>query len=332
VIDVHSHVVPDGLPFGLRGDDRWPKFERAGDRGGVYIGGELFRSVRDVAWDMPARLSELDGQGIVVQVVAAMPELFAYWAPPKDAERYCTELNTWIADVVREHRDRLRVLAVVPMQDPERAAAMLADIKSMGLTGIEIGSNICGTYAHNAQFRPVFEEASRLGLAVLVHTFHPPVQHQLPPGPIGVAVSFPIEIASGIGGFIASGMLAQLPDLRLAASHGGGGLAMSLARLEHVWNHDATVRAALPESPYETMRRIYLDILVFSAPALRFLIDTVGPDRIVVGSDYPFITMPAGWLLNDLDELSEADLDRIRRSNACAFLGEPDLAGSQRPY
>jgi aminocarboxymuconate-semialdehyde decarboxylase len=330
MIDIHSHVVPDRLPFGLRGDDCWPTFERAGDRGVVLVGGNTLRSVRDVAWNIPARLSELDSQQIALQVISAMPELFCYSAPPKKAERYCAAFNAWIADAVSNHRDRLRGLAVVPMQDPHRAAAMLADIKAMGLTGIEIGSNIGGTYAHDARFRPVYDEASRLGLAVLMHSFQPPAQHQLPSGPIGVAVSFPIEIESGIGGFVASGMLSELPDLRLAASHGGGGLAMSLARLDHVWTHDPTVRAALPEPPYATMRRIYFDTLVFSARALRFLVDTVGPDRVVVGSDYPFVAMPAGWLLSDLEELSKEDLNRIRWGNALAFLGEP--ADFVRPH
>jgi aminocarboxymuconate-semialdehyde decarboxylase len=327
MIDVHAHVVPDGLPFGCAGDDRWPRLARSGEDADVLIAGRVFRHIRSVCWDAGPRLAEMDTHGVTLQVVSPMPELLSYWAAPGPAWRFCAAVNEWVAEFASRHPGRFRGLGIVPLQDPARAAAMLADVAALGLTGVEIGSNINGRYLSAPRFREFFAEAARLDLLVFVHTFHPPAQGQFPPGPVSVAASFPAEITTALVALIASGVLADCPGLRVLASHGGGGAVAALGRLEHAWRHDPAVRETLPQPPSESLRHVYFDTLTFDPRALSYLIDAVGHAQVLVGSDYPFIRMPAGWTLAELADLAPQARQAIRSGNALAMLSAAGAPG-----
>ncbi|GAA5190444.1 amidohydrolase family protein [Rugosimonospora acidiphila] len=318
-IDVHTHVVPDGLPFGVTGDPRWPVLRTGPETGDVLVDGALYRTVARTAWDLEARRADLPGRGCHAQVLSPMPHLFSYWAPIAPALDFSRALNTWLADAVRAHPGVFYGLGTVPLQEPEAAAAELATVKALGLSGVELGTNVNGVSIADPRFRDVFVEADRLGLAVFLHAFQPPMAAAVP-GPAASAVCFPLDIALAVAGLIANGTLEASPTLRLLASHGGGGLGLALPRLIHTWRTKAPMRKRLPTPPEVVARRLFYDILLFDPAALRYLIDFVGTGQIVIGSDYPFLDVPPEWPLTDLDLPGAVRLD-IQESNARAFLG-----------
>jgi aminocarboxymuconate-semialdehyde decarboxylase len=321
MIDVHTHIVPDRIPFGCSGDDRWPTLVRRGREADVLIQGQVFRTLRDVCWDPGPRLDEMAAHGIEAQLVSPMPELFSYWAHPALAERFCESVNHWTAEFVRAHPAQFSGLGIVPLQNPGRAAGMLAGIAGQGLAGIEIGSNVNGIYLSAPCYLEVFAEAARLGLIVFVHAFHPPAQRQLPPGPISYSVALPAEITMGLSALIGGRVLAQVPGLRVLASHGGGGAVTALARLEHAWRVDSRVRELLPEQPYTYLRQVFFDTIVFDPRALDYLISVVGAEQVMTGSDYPFLRLDAGKIVDELPSLSERTRQAIKRVNALGFIG-----------
>jgi aminocarboxymuconate-semialdehyde decarboxylase len=319
-IDVHTHVVPEGLPFGLAGaDERWPVLRAGADTGDVLVAGDVYRTVARTAWDLDAREKDMAERGVRAQVLSPMPHLFSYWAPIEQALDFSRGLNGWLADAVRSRPGSFYALGTVPLQDPDTAAAELAEVKALGLHGVELGTNVRGVSIADRSFRDVFTEADRLGLSVFLHPFQPPMAAAVP-GPAASAVCFPLDIALAVGALIANGTLQDCPTLRLCVSHGGGGLGLALPRLIHNWHHKEKLRARLPTSPEAIARRLFYDILLFDPAALRYLIDFAGPSQVVVGSDYPFLDVPPQWPLTELD-LPDATRQAVQEGNALAFLG-----------
>lgn len=320
-IDVHTHVVPRGLPFGH--DDRFAALRVDGDRGDVFVGGTLFRTVSRAAWDPAARLAEMDRHGVAAQVLSVMPELFSYWAEPDAARRFCTALNRAIAGMVDAAPTRFAGLGTVPLQDVGAAVDALHEVRDLGLAGVQIGSNVNGTCAGDPRFLPVLQAAAELELCVFVHAFHPPHWGCVPDPPLSAAVNFPPEIGTCVAALIANGALGSCPGLRLGASHGGGTMPLHLPRMAAFWGDR-------PGSPIDAARGMWFDTLTYTPDALGALLALVGSTQVFVGSDAPFFGEAPGYVLDALHAatpLGADDLDAVRRRNALAFLGRSTFGG-----
>lgn len=320
-IDVHTHVVPHGLPFGH--DERFAALTTAGDRGDVFVGGSLFRTVTRAAWDTTARLEEMDRCGVGMQVLSVMPELFSYWAAPAEGRRFCAALNESIAEMVSHAPGRFAGLGTVPLQDLATAIDVLGEVRTLGLDGVQIGSNVNGTSTGAPHFLPFFQAAAHLGLCVFVHAFHPPHWGCVPDPPMAAAVNFPPEIGTCVAALIANGTVDASPGLRLAASHGGDSFPLHLPRMEAFWGQRR-------ESPAAAARAMWFDTLTYTPAALRSLLDLVGPTQVFVGSDAPFFGEAPGYVVDELHAaapLPEAELAAIRAGNALAFLGRARSGG-----
>jgi aminocarboxymuconate-semialdehyde decarboxylase len=317
MIDVHTHVVPLDLPFTGTSGEGWPRVERTDDTAVVFVGGQPFRSVERSAWDPERRRQDMKQDGVARQVLSPMPELFCYWADAKAADVYCREMNQWLGSQVGDDFDAFGIL---PMQDPELAAAALEQVQQLGLRGVEIGSNVNGAFLHSGAFHQVFAEADRLNLAVFIHPFHPHGFESVTGGPAASGVTFPNEIGFAMAALIAEGVLAEFPTLRVCATHGAGSLGLLLPRLDRMWAMDPTFQERLPERPSAYARRIFVDLLVFAPHALDFVLAMVGDDQVVVGSDYPFMPDAPGAVLDELASLDDEQRVRIREINPLRLL------------
>lgn len=319
IIDTHTHVVPPGIPA-PDGDERWPVLaERDEFTADVLVAGRVFRTVTREAYDLEYRAEQLPPDHM--QVLSPMPELFSYWGEPGAAADYCTSVNEWIAAGVTKFPHTFRGFGIVAMQDPATACDQLSQIAALGLPGAEIGSNIAGVALHDARYLDFFDEAARLGLVVFVHAFHPPGIGTFSNPMAGNGVTFPNEIGQAVGGLIAEGILERFGELRLLASHGGGSLVSLLPRLRFIAKNYERARILMPRDPADYARRIFYDLLVFSAPLLDLVIDSVGAGRIVVGSDKPFMDHDPATLLDHFPHLSAATIESIRWGNAARLLG-----------
>ena len=232
-------------------------------------------------------------------------------------------MNEWLAARVRDGGDRFDGFGIVPLQDPERAAALLAEVATLGLRGVEVGSNVAGVALHDPRFETFFAEAERLGLAVFVHAFHPHVFETITGGPAASGVTFPNEIGFAAAGLVAEGVLHRHPDLRVCASHGAGSLGLCLPRMDRMWDFDTGFRERLPERPSDLARRaVRRSARVRALRAASSSSTVLGHDRVVVGSDYPFMPDAPGAVLEHMNGLEPDDLERIRRTNARTLLGE----------
>jgi aminocarboxymuconate-semialdehyde decarboxylase len=326
-VDVHTHVVPHDFPayLGRHAQAPWPSMAAAQPcHRSVMISGKVYRTVSEQAWDPQVRQRDMQDTDVARQVLSPMPELLSYWLEPEDGAAMCRYLNECIAGMVHDHPEAFSGLGAVPLQDVNLAIQELHHlIEVLGLSGVEVGSNIQGVAIGDPRFLPFFEACAELGAAVFVHPLRPAGMDRLVGPPLyEQALAFPGEIGLAAMSLITGGTLAKLPRLRIALSHGGGSLQVLVPRLQQVWNTVPAVKEALAVSPAEAARLMYYDDLFYDAHPIEALVRLVGPTQVMVGTDYPFAIMdqqPARRV--DSLSLDEATKDLLRRDNALRWLG-----------
>ncbi|TBN36369.1 amidohydrolase [Paracoccus subflavus] len=315
VTDFHTHVVPADFPPQRGGEPLWPSMRRLSDsEAEVMIAGRVFRRIDARSWDVRARLSDMDRDGVDRQVLSPMPELLSYWFADHSAQGFCAHLNASLAEMTAARPDRFAAYGAVPMQAPRLAAGMVRDLAAAGFAGIEIGSHVNGLPLGHRQFDPVYEAAEAEGMVVMVHALHPAGLERVGAGGDAAVSLFPLESTLAALSMLTGGVLARFPGLKVVLAHGGGGLAILSARLAQV--QAAVAPPHLAEcggDAADLSRRFHLDSIVYDPEVLRFLAARQGLGRVVMGSDYPFAVMqndPAGFVREALGPGAAAVLSR----------------------
>ena len=328
IIDMHTHIAPSHFDHGdggLSGD--FPRTEPDGlGNVSLFAGSDQGRIISDVCWDSYSRSKQLANLGVDKQVLSPLPSLLMHELEPIEGASVARQLNQTIASMIQEQPDQFYGLGTAPLQDIDMAIAELSFVKNQGLSGVEIRTNINGANLGEQRFRPFFQECVRLDLAVFVHasnpTFTDRLEH-LPQAIADAATGFPIECALAGASIIWSGLLVDLPDLRICLSHGGGALIQSLARGDDTYRKRKPIQELLPEPPLEYARRMWFDDLTFGFDVLRYLVDHVGSQQIVIGSDYSGGGPKEPTLADEIEYLglSAAEEENLSSRNALRFLG-----------
>lgn len=284
---------------------------------------------KDVFFEAEKRIEAQDASGVDVEVISPMPPLLRYDLPNADGLALARHTNEFTVELTSHSPERLIGLGMVPLQDPEAATAELKHIKEMGLAGVEIASNIMGSSIGDEKFLEFFKELERLDLALFVHAMPSPMD-RLPMSAMGTYV-VGIEGMFAAASLILGGTAAACPNLRISFSHAAGGFPMMLPRANYFWGGSwneepkKPERAVMPDdgpSPLEYARRFYYDSMVFDHRTIRYLIDLLGADRLLVGSDFPAMLRedPAAKTLKSM-ELPAQDWENISHHNAYRWLG-----------
>jgi aminocarboxymuconate-semialdehyde decarboxylase len=292
-IDVHTHFVPADFPryLGKATSPRWPTMVCSGASHIMEIGGEKFRAIQPASWDGALRVTQMAGQRIEQQVVSPMPELLSYWLDVDDALSLGGYINDKLQELHESAPNKFLCLGTVPLQDPKEAVRVLqALLKRPGFRGVEIGTHVNGVPIGDPRFNEFFAAAQEFNASIFVHALHPIGGERLVgPAVLQAAVGYPCEMAFAISSLLTGGVIAQYPNLRICCSHGGGAFASVLPRLEWIWSKSEPLQKAMNASPRAAARSIYYDDLVYDGATLRHLLGVFGEDRIVIGTDYPFI-------------------------------------------
>ena len=327
-IDLHTHILPYSLPD-LRERYGYGGFieleHHAPCRARMLIDGRFFREVEDNSWDPAKRIAECDADGVSVQALSTVPVMFSYWAKPQHAHDLSQILNDNIAETVRAHPKRFVGLGTLPMQAPDLAIRELERcVKQLKFPGVQIGSHVNQQNLDDPALFPVFQAAEELGAAVFVHPWDMLGKDRMPKYWLPWLVGMPAETTLAICSIIFGGVLERLPRLKICFAHGGGNFAGTIGRIEHgFYARPDLVATENPVSPRAYLGRFYVDSLVHDNDALRQLIKLMTPERVALGSDYPFPLgeKPAGKLIDSLYDLSPAIRDRLLAGTALEFLG-----------
>jgi aminocarboxymuconate-semialdehyde decarboxylase len=290
-IDVHAHVVVAEITRAAAPGEEWRPDVRVEDgRQVVAMGDRAVRALVNEFVDVDGILAAQAEAGVDRVVLSPFVPLLYYDAEPAAGLARCRIQNDALARIVRRHPDRVSALGAVPLQDPELAAAELVDVMGRGeLAGVEIAASVRGAYLGDARFEQFWAAAEATGAIVFIHPttrgFDAPVFGEYY---LWNAVGNPLETTITAAHMVLAGVMERHPELRVVLAHGGGALLALRGRLRHAHGFQPQAGAALGESPDHSIRRFYFDTVTHDPELLRQLVDYVGPDHVLLGSDYPF--------------------------------------------
>lgn len=319
VIDTHAHVIPPDVVAAMRngnGPDGI-RLERVGE-GSLVVHRQGYRyPLLDAFHDVEARLAAMDAQGIDQAVLSCPPTLFLYWIAADEAVDTARSINDAIATMVAQAPDRFVGLATLPLQDPDAAAAELRRaVRVLGMRGAQIGPHAEGVPLDDEAQRPVLVEAQRLGVPLVLHPYYVGSSPGLDDFYLTNLLGNPWQTALAASRLIFSGSLDELPNLTLMLVHGGGHLPYQIGRLDHGHRVRPETRGAA-HAPSTYLRRFHYDTLTHRPSATAWLIEQVGADRVLYGTDMPF-DMGGGSLAEQLGDrvLPEGDRALVESGNA----------------
>ena len=329
-IDVHAHLAPQSLWRAFADGDDWHglRHETRGEAEFIVGRGKriLINSPK-IRYTPEQRLADMDAEGTDVQVVSIHTPLFPYHWDTDAAILASRTVNDEIAGMTQQWPDRFAGMATLPVQDVDAAIAELERaVRTLGLKGAELDTVANdGLNWDEPQFLPLFQAAEELGALLF---FHPQPQDNIValestlrygiPNSVGVVLEDALVVAT----LICGGILDRCPNLRVCIAHGGGGACFGMGRLDHGWQVRSEARVNILKPPSAYQSQIYYDFLTSSEAGLRFLIDAVGIDRVVIGSDWPFVgwdPSPGGWL-EGLTSLTQEEKEKIAWQNLAALL------------
>ena len=329
-IDIHTHVLPENWPnlkekYGYGG---WIQLEHQKTGCAHMIKDDnFFREIKSNCWDPDSRISECNHSNVDVQILSTVPIMFSYWAKAKDTLDISKLLNDHLGEIISEYPKRFGGLGTLPLQDTDLAIGELERcINDIGLSGIQIGSNVNGKNLNDESLFPVFEAAADLGAAVFIHPWDIMGKSEMELYWLPWLVGMPAETRRAICSMIFGGIFERLPNLRVAFAHGGGSFPATAGRIQHGYDVRPDLCAVDNNvDPLDYLGKFWVDSLVHDADALDFLLKKVGEDKIALGTDYPF---PLGELnpgkLIESSKYSKEIKEKLLFQNALNWLGLPN--------
>ena len=316
-IDIHAHISPEG-------------FIRAAERGEDWYGtmadaGGMVNYNPRTAWSPEERLADMDSIGVDVHVLSTNAYFYNYDKDAETVTKMSREANDYVSQLTKDYPTRFAGLANLPMQDVKASVAELErSVTQLGLKGAMIGDHVNGKTYDDPEFAPLWAAAEQLGAVLLIHQGGPTVvsprssKYHLP-NTIGNLADRTVTFAA----FVFGGVMDRHPDLRICLSHAGGYVCYGIGRMDRGWQVRSEARVHIDKPPSEYLSNFYYDCLTHDEPALRMLIDLVGVERVLFGTDWPFdmaIDWPVSWLMG-LESLTQDEKEAILYKNIEALLG-----------
>ncbi len=325
-IDVHTHYVPKAWPdlSTQVGPGTWPWMRVDSEREAmIMVGSSEFRQVGAECWDSEVRLADMDADGVELQVVSPTPVFFNYDKSGDEALKVAQIFNDLALKICAPAPGRLLPFAQVPLQDPDAACAEVDRCITNGHVGVEIGNHVGDRDLDDEGVITFLQHCASRQIPVFVHPWDMPTSPRLDRWMARWLAGMPAETHLSIIAMILGGVFDRVsPDLRICFAHGGGSFAFWLGRFENAWDGRPDLIATAGKRPSEYLGRFSVDSVVFDPKALRLLVDTLGVENVMLGSDYPYPLgeRPVGTVIDRADFLTDPAREAIRSGNARRFL------------
>jgi aminocarboxymuconate-semialdehyde decarboxylase len=313
VVDVHAHVTPQ-------------RFQRVVLAGGEWHGlrpdtGEL-DNLRN-RWQPDRRIEAMDRLGVDVQLISPTDGFYQYHREPEMTARIAAECNDEIAEMTAAHPDRFLGLGTLPMQDVDRAISEAErGMGTLGLRGFMVDDHVNNVTYDHPVFDPFWAAVERLGAFLLVHQGRPTsVTYRITKYFLPNAVGNLVDRTLTFGSLVYGGVMDRHPGLAICLGHAGGYVPYAIDRLDQGWEAWPELRGASADRPSTYVRRFFYDTVTYSDRNLRFLLDVVGADRVLFGTDFPApMEVPAArHRIETSALLDDAEREAILRGNVAAI-------------
>ena len=317
-IDVHAHLTPQCFWQATEKGGDWHSLKREKDERGqecAIVGDRRQVLPPRAKWTPEERLADMDSLGVDVHVVSPYVGFYNYHLDAKVAAATARATNDEISAMTKTWPTRFAGLGTLPMQDVKGAIAELERcMTQLGLKGAEINDHVNGRTLDEAEFRPFWRAADQLGALIFFHQggetlVSPRTRRYHLPNTVGNLVDRAVTFATLVSG----GVMDECPNLKIILGHGGGYTCYGIGRMDRGWQVRTEARVNIAKPPSAYLRKFYYDCIVYTESALRFLIDTVGADRVVFGTDWPYdmaLDWPVSWILA-MESLTQEEKEAI---------------------
>ncbi|GIU93118.1 MAG: amidohydrolase [Acidimicrobiia bacterium] len=328
VIDVHCHLATPQTR-----EKAAPHFRPEYEPYDFFMGEEskahnsvMLPAIAPYLTEPGPRIEKMDEMGVDIQGLATFVSEYFYWVPPRLGHELARIQNDRLAQVVADHPNRFAPFgATLPMQDVDRTLEELDRVvNQLGFKGVQIGAHVDGHDLDEARFAPFFEAAEELGIVIILHPSGYPDGRHLDRYFLTNCIGNPLATMVAVTRLIFAGVFERHPGLKMLLLHGGGYAPFYAARADHTWKVRPETRTHIPEHPpSHYLKRLYFDTVVFQPLYLRHLLDVVGADRVMLGTDFPFDMGeedPVG-LVSQVEGLDEDARAAILGGNAAKVFG-----------
>ena len=325
-IDIHAHYFPEryldliaraGGAFGAgidRSDAKGPA---------IVMRGSRTPPLDATYWDLDRRRRVMDKHGVRVHVLSLTVPM-VYFADGELGQRLAEAVNDSMSEAHRAFPDRFVGAATLPMQDPKRALAELERAAALpGIKGIYLGTNVNARELSDTAFEPIFAACASRRLPVLLHPINVIGAGRLGTFYLNNLLGNPFDSAVAAAHLVFGGVLDRHPKLEVCLPHAGGAMPYLVGRLTHGQRVRPETQKVARKPFAAYLRRFTYDTISHAPASMRYLIDLVGADRVMLGSDYCFDMGPAQprAIVDKQLRLSTADRARILSGNARRLLG-----------
>ena len=291
ITDIHCHFIPDELFQFVQAHAAFNTRLTAhdGERIDINVRGMHFGLNR--TFFEPARqIARMDNLGIDRTVISLATPLVNYYLEPAEAIEAARLCNDGFADVVARNPGRFAAWAFLPMQIPVEAAAELRRcVREHGFIGGHIATNVRGTYLPDEAFRPIFDTAQELDVPLFLHPVDPPGRDRTGDYELTVVAGYLFDSTISILRMICSNFLDRYADVKLVCAHTGAFSLMLRNRMQREVDTNATLSKKLPRKVGDYLRCIWFDTVCFEPEYLRLATQIVPAEKLLLGSDAPFL-------------------------------------------
>ena len=325
-IDVHAHFFPERFLdlIAREGGPHQARIDRSDPRGPRIVIRDSPTAVLDATyWDLDRRRKAMDRVGVAVHALSLTAPM-VYWADGDLGQRLAAAVNDAMSEAHRAYPDRFVGCATLPMQDPKRALAELERAAALpGIRGVYLGTNINGRELSDPAFTPIFAACEARRLPVLLHPLTViGAGNRLGRYYLNNFLGNPFDTAIAAAHLVFGGVLDRFPKLEVCLPHAGGAMPYLMGRLTHGQRVRPETKGVAKKPFQAYLRRFTYDTIAHSPHLVRFLVDTVGAGRVMLGSDYCFdmgYTRPVDAVTKHA-KLNRADQRRILGATAARLL------------
>jgi aminocarboxymuconate-semialdehyde decarboxylase len=288
IIDVHGHLVPPDFVAQVRKNHaRFPSLRLIEDGGGLalaFAGGKPSRPIMKGLGDITGRLAWMGKEGIDTQVNGGWPDWFGYELPAAEGEAWCRMFNE-IQLAAAKAEPRFVPLASVPLQDGARAAAVLKSALAEGFPGAMVSTlpRGIGSVLDAADLEPFWKAADETGAVIHIHPSYDAGDSRVNEYGLANGVGRISDAIVAVARLLCSGHVTRYRNARIFAPMGAAGLPFLLGRL----TRNAQITPGVAD-PVAGLASLYTDSILHDARVLRFVVEMLGADHVMMGSDMPF--------------------------------------------
>jgi aminocarboxymuconate-semialdehyde decarboxylase len=287
IVDAHAHLVPAELLAEIRKEkSRFPSVRQIEDGGLAlaFAGGKPTRPVPRPLSDVAARVAWMTTQKIDRQVVGGWVDMFGYELPAEEGDVWARLANDVLLDAARAE-PRFLPLATVPMQDGVRAATVLKNAVKAGFAGAMIGTlpRGVGSTLDHADLDPFWAAADETGAVIHIHPSFDAGDVRVNDFGLANGLGRITDAVIAVARLVSSGHVTKYVNAKFFVPMGAAGLPFVLGRLKR----NAAITKGVGD-PVEGLARLYTDTILHDARVLKFVVEMIGTERLMMGSDSPF--------------------------------------------